>query len=44
MAKKHHNKGTEKLKKIIAEAKRLRVHNKGKKWTTLVKEASKKLK
>lgn len=45
MAKKHHNKGTAKLKRIVAEAKRLKREpkNKNRKWTALVKEASKKI-
>jgi hypothetical protein len=42
--RKHHNKGTAKLKKITAEAKKLYKHGEtGRKWTACVKEAAKKL-
>ena len=37
------NKGTAKLKKIVAEAKRMRKSSPGTKWTTLVSRAAKKL-
>ena len=37
------NKGTAKLKKIIAEAKRLKPRHPGMKWTSLVKMASKRV-
>jgi hypothetical protein len=43
MAKKH-NKGTAKLKKITAEAKRIYKEHPTKKWTTCIKEAAKNLK
>lgn len=42
--KRKSNKGTAKLKRIIAEAKRIRTKSPGKKWQTCVKEASKKVK
>ncbi len=35
------NKGTAILKKIVAEAKKIRIKSTGKKWTTCIKEASK---
>ena len=44
MATKHHNKGTAKLKKIIAEAKKIRKEHPAKKWTTCVSEGAKKVK
>jgi hypothetical protein len=37
------NKGTKKLKKIVARAKKLYKPGKGKKWITCIKEASKKV-
>lgn len=37
------NKGTETLKKITAEAKRIRRKSPGKKWQTCIKEASRKI-
>lgn len=42
MAKKH-NKGTAKLMKIIAEAKKIYKKHPTKKWTSCVKDASKKV-
>lgn len=43
MAKKS-KKGTAKLRRIMAEAKRIHKKSPGKKWQTCVKEAAKKLK
>lgn len=37
------NAGTAKLKKIVAEAKKIRAKSPGKKWTNCIKEASKKV-
>lgn len=43
MAKHHHNKGTAKLKKIVAEAKKLyKKGETGRKWTACIKEAARK--
>jgi len=39
-----HNAGTAKLKKIVAEAKKIRKEHPDMKWTNAIKEASKKVK
>lgn len=41
--KRKSNKGTAKLRQIVAKAKQIRSKSPGKKWTTCIKEASKKV-